>query len=196
MKKCIILLVLTISAAYGYAADYQVIAEELNVRSCPSTKCDVISSLKQGEKVQGQVAETGWLKIKVNNSDGYVSTQFVKQIPASSAKPVSSVSNKSGGIGIFGIAIIVIIVLTILWILFGGKCPKCKKTHAMRVTSNCVGRENTHVTKKFETKNKGGEVVRTTERPVPATRFHYEDTHECRYCGFSYTKERTKVKEN
>ena len=175
---------------YGYAAEYKVTSDSLNVRSCASTQCDIISSLKRDEKVQGQLSSNNWIEIMVDGKVGYVSARYLEQISDTPNKR-NYFKDKSLVAGFLGI-----VAVFLLWVFFGGTCPKCKKAHAVKkISEKCVGKENTHITKKFETKNKKGEVIRTTERPVLATKFYYEELYQCKRCGHTYTKTRDEIKE-
>ncbi|MEK4868660.1 SH3 domain-containing protein [Niallia sp. FSL W8-1348] len=49
----------------------------LNLRSTPSTSGTILSKLSAGTVVIVQSEENGWSKIKVNNLEGYVSTEFL-----------------------------------------------------------------------------------------------------------------------
>ena len=49
----------------------------LNLRSTPSTSGTILSKLLAGTVVIVQSEENGWSKIKVNNLEGYVSTEFL-----------------------------------------------------------------------------------------------------------------------
>ncbi|MGN7939942.1 SH3 domain-containing protein [Metabacillus sp. 22489] len=50
----------------------------LNVRQSPSTNAKVITKLTNGTKVVVYSESNGWAKIKVNNIEGYVSSQFLR----------------------------------------------------------------------------------------------------------------------
>ncbi len=52
-------------------------ADALNVRSGASTSNSIIGSLKSGDKVEILSTSNGWHKIKYNNTQGYVSSDYI-----------------------------------------------------------------------------------------------------------------------
>lgn len=55
-------------------------ADNLNVRSGPSTATQVIGKLNRGAKVEVIAIEDGWYKIKFNNTFGYIASKYATQI--------------------------------------------------------------------------------------------------------------------
>lgn len=49
----------------------------LNVRSGPSINSDIIGSLNNGDRVNISELENGWLKIRFNGRNGYVSSRYI-----------------------------------------------------------------------------------------------------------------------
>jgi len=55
------------------------------------------------------------------------------------------------------------------------QCPKCGELSALQeIDKVCTGSRSTTVTRTVETKNKKGDVIATTEVPVPATKYFYD----------------------
>lgn len=52
----------------------------LNVRVEPNTDCNVFTSVKKGEELELEEELDGWLKININNLEGYVSRDYVKYV--------------------------------------------------------------------------------------------------------------------
>lgn len=55
-------------------------ADNLNVRSGPSTDFQIIGKLNKGAQVEVIAIEEGWYKIKFNNSFGYIASKYASQI--------------------------------------------------------------------------------------------------------------------
>lgn len=63
----------------------------LNVRSGPSTKYNVIGSLRKNESVIILSSDNGWSKVKLsNNKEGYASNKYIKQDTASNSNNSSN----------------------------------------------------------------------------------------------------------
>lgn len=60
----------------------------VNVRSLPSTDGDKLGSLSKNQEVTvtGQCNETGWYRIKLNDSDAYVSNKYLSSEPVATAQ--------------------------------------------------------------------------------------------------------------
>jgi hypothetical protein len=63
----------------------------LNVRACPGTACQVIGTVKKGQKLEVLTVEGKWLKININNKTGYVSRKYVKTID----KTIDGIQNRT-----------------------------------------------------------------------------------------------------
>ncbi|SDM51900.1 Mannosyl-glycoprotein endo-beta-N-acetylglucosaminidase [Fictibacillus solisalsi] len=67
---------------------YVKVSGALNLRKDATTKSAVIKTLKDGEKVTVYSESSGWAKIKVGSSTGYVSTKYLTAAkPGSTSKP-------------------------------------------------------------------------------------------------------------
>ena len=75
-------------------------ADVLNVRSGASTSHSIIGSLKSGSKVEITETANGWHKIKYNNTQGYVSADFIKINSNSNETPAPPTHNVSGKVAI------------------------------------------------------------------------------------------------
>ena len=63
------------------------------------------------------------------------------------------------------------------------KCPKCGQLSALQeINRVCTGSRSTTVTRTVETKNRNGDVIATTEVPVPATNYFYDIHLTCKFC--------------
>lgn len=75
---------------------YVISQNTLNIRSGPSTKHEVIGTLKHGDQVTatGQTSD-GWYQVSYNGSVGYVSSQYLSESvpPAASETPDASFSD-------------------------------------------------------------------------------------------------------
>lgn len=77
--QLVLILLLTLCATYVLGQDtYFVEASALNVRACPGTACEVIGTVKKGQKLDVLAREGNWYKISLNNQTGYVSRKYVK----------------------------------------------------------------------------------------------------------------------
>lgn len=68
----------------------------LNVRSGPSSEHDKLGMLKYGEKVSvtGKI-DNNWYRIAYNGKDGYVSAQYLSDVPLESSTPSDSSNTES-----------------------------------------------------------------------------------------------------
>jgi hypothetical protein len=77
------------------------------------------------------------------------------------------------------------------------KCHRCGKLSAMQeVKRVCTGSRATTVYKTIPTRNRNGEVIATTEVPVPATEYDYDVYLCCRFCNYKSMSQTYRVSEN
>lgn len=57
-----------------------VVARSLNVRSCPSTDCEVISSNTRGTKLISYERRNGWIRVSDNEPEMWVAEQFTEDL--------------------------------------------------------------------------------------------------------------------
>lgn len=88
----------------------KVIATTLNVRECPNTDCLIIDKLHKNDKVDilDESIENGWVKIKANSIEGFVSIKYISETSI-----FSSIGN------IERISFIIIGLVIILFVSFG-----------------------------------------------------------------------------
>ncbi|MDA1674530.1 SH3 domain-containing protein [Bacillus cereus group sp. TH152-1LC] len=64
---------------------YVVTADSLNVRNQPSTAGTIVGKVSNGQEVQYvKTVDNGWMQIKYNNKDAYVSSAYVEKVSANS----------------------------------------------------------------------------------------------------------------
>ncbi|GER67132.1 hypothetical protein BpJC4_16030 [Weizmannia acidilactici] len=73
--------------------------DPLNMRTAPSASASIITKLARGVKVEVYAETTGWSKIKVYGTTGYVSSKSLSTTkPSGSASPGGSTGTSSGGV--------------------------------------------------------------------------------------------------
>lgn len=77
-----------------------VTADTLNVRSGASTSHSIIGTLKASSKVEITETSNGWHKIKYNNTQGYVSVDYIKLNNGSTETPEPPSHNIDGKVAI------------------------------------------------------------------------------------------------
>lgn len=88
----------------------KVTASTLNVRECPNTDCVILDKLQKNDKVDivDESLENGWVKVKTNNIEGFVSNKYISE-----KSIFSSIGN------IERISFIIIGLIVILFVSFG-----------------------------------------------------------------------------
>jgi uncharacterized protein YgiM (DUF1202 family) len=56
-----------------------VIAEHLNIRSCPGTYCKGLDVLAEGQQLEVVLSRGEWLKVYVNGKVGWVNSAYVDE---------------------------------------------------------------------------------------------------------------------
>jgi uncharacterized protein YxeA len=93
--------------------------------------------------------------------------------------------------------LVVIAIIVIAVLVFSTRCPKCRKFFALvKIKKDCYEQKASHITKKFQDRNKDGKVIRTREVAVPATTYYYKITYKCSYCGFQEIRNKEETKAN
>lgn len=90
MKKSILLLfVFLLSVTSVYADYYIVTANSLNVRSKPNSQAQVVTKVKQNQKVQviSFSDNKQWAKVAVGSRQGWVSAKYIEPAPAAVTTP-------------------------------------------------------------------------------------------------------------
>ncbi|WP_205753447.1 N-acetylmuramoyl-L-alanine amidase, partial [Bacillus cereus] len=65
---------------------YVVTADSLNVRNQPSTAGTIVGKVSNGQEVQYvKTVDNGWMQIKYNNKDAYVSSAYIEKVSANSS---------------------------------------------------------------------------------------------------------------
>lgn len=80
------------SVAFGNSTFIvEITAESLNVRDQPTTKGEIISSFKKGEKIVASTSYPGWVMVLINgNTFGYISSKYIKILKVVSTEKDSS----------------------------------------------------------------------------------------------------------
>ncbi len=175
---------------------YKVTASKLNVRNDIGANAEVIGQLDKDQQIKVLKISDGWAEIEYNNENGYVAEKYIVKI---SFKSDTENNNENDDYSDpFWIYIgIIIIVLYYVFYRYKKRCRKCKKWGAMKQISKELKEEKpTHIKKSFDRKNKKGEVTSTYEKPVPATKYLYLITEQCKYCSAKNEFYKTKTKEN
>lgn len=84
MKLKLFLAALSLCSAASLFADanYMVTSSSrLNVRRAPSTRGAVLGTFKSGQEITVLSITSGWAKVEFNNSVGYVSAKFIRELP-------------------------------------------------------------------------------------------------------------------
>lgn len=78
----LLLLFIGLSVSLCFAAqDYRVkVKTTLNVRSLPDPKSSVLGTLNNGDHIEVYEIANGWAKIKFNNKEAYISSEFISPI--------------------------------------------------------------------------------------------------------------------
>lgn len=109
----------------------------------------------------------------------------------------SDLTNSSLKTALYVISALGLLYGLVNWMLWVNRCRECLRWNALvRVSKEETDRKETTITKTFKTKNSKGEVVKTTETPVPATKYFYLVTKKCKYCGDISLYNTTKVEED
>ncbi|WP_257147899.1 SH3 domain-containing protein [Bacillus thuringiensis] len=73
--------------------DYYVNASTLNVRSGAGTNYGIIGALQKGTKVTVLSEQNGWSKINYNGKNGYISSQYLSNTPASDGSDTNNLES-------------------------------------------------------------------------------------------------------
>lgn len=80
----------------------------LNLRSCPSTKCEIVGKLMSGESVYVEEYQGDWVKVQTDISSGYVAKRLL----------IDNISSSSDETNLFTSLIILILVLCVAWFFY------------------------------------------------------------------------------
>lgn len=95
---------------------------------------------------------------------------------------------------ILAIVFIVFVIIPILAYRASMHCSNCKKYGMEQIDKKEVDRYSTTKRVTEKVRNKKGEVIRTVEKEVPATKIIYSCTFKCKYCGFEEKRKKDEVK--
>lgn len=159
----------------------------LNVRSCPSTNCAIVTKLNKGDKVEVDKIDGDWASVTIKEKTGFAVNRSLRSSYAYLWWYVI------GGIG-----------LLLLYsrhlareeekrqqqkheaFLLATKCPKCETLGAMSEAGReCIERRKSTIIKTIKTQYK--DYTKTQERLVPATTYIYKVTITCSNCGHTVT---------
>ena len=175
---------------------YQVTTEALNVRSSASKDADIISKFYLGDSVYVIDYSKSWSQVKINETTtGFVASKYISKDFKSSTKPATQSYNSRTPTD-FSPFIYLAIIAIILYTVYPGyknKCKACGRWYAMKITDEeVVDRVRASVKKTTKERNSKGEVIRTNEVYIPATKTKYLVTEICKHCGHEekyYTSE-------
>lgn len=180
---------------------YQVTTETLNVRSAASKEADIVSKFYLGDSVYVLEYSKSWSEVKVNDTTtGFVASKYLsKDFNATTKSKSQSYSSSRTPIDFspFIYCAIIAIILYIVYRRYKGKCKACGRWYAMKISDEeVVDRVNASVKKTTKERNSKGEVIRTNEVYIPATKTKYLITETCKHCGHEEKYYTTETKEN
>ncbi|GEM_PF-2697118 len=202
MRKLIAICIICNIPCFSAIADTMVVkVPVLNVRSCPSTDCNIINKLSKGDKVNVSDTNMGWAKIETDkDKTGYVINRSLRKSYAY----------------LWWYIILILIVCGLCdkfyenvkikrkqlaeqereerWKL-ATKCPKCGTLGAMTdISRECIGQKDSKIIKVTKTQYK--DYTKTQEHLVPATTYTYRVKTTCTNCGHTVISTETKKVEN
>lgn len=201
MKKVLIISCCLLWASDCFAETKVVRVPVLNVRSCPSTDCNIINKLSKGDKVNVSGTNMGWAKIETDkDTTGYVINRSLRKSYAY----------------LWWYIVLILIVCGLYdkfyenvkvkrkqlaeqereerWKL-ATKCPKCGTLGAMTdISRECIGQKNSKIIKVTKTQYK--DYTKTQEHLVPATTYTYRVKTTCTNCGHTVISTETQKLEN
>ena len=80
----------------------------LNLRSCPSTKCEIVGKLMSGKSIYVEEYQGDWVKVQTDIGNGYVVKRLL----------VDNLPHSSDETNLFASLIILILVLSIAWFFY------------------------------------------------------------------------------
>ena len=126
--------------------------------------------------------------------------QIIQQPSSEQLSSEKDSSDNSGVIYFILIVIGVFLILVVLIIIFyryEKKCSNCKKWNAMKeYQRDLIGEKASKIKKTLKTKDRNGNVIKTTEVYVPATIYYYDIHRKCKYCGYKDTIKESEKKED
>ncbi len=139
----------------------------LNVRTCSSTNCDIITKLNKGDTVDIVKEYESWVEIKTAD------------------KKQGFVIKKSLDYNYFAWVILFLVLCVFIWrwtTYLNNRCPGCKKSTLQQIEKKCIEKHKTNIKTTLYTYHKDGKTSRK-EVLVPATAYTYEITKKCSNCG-------------
>lgn len=196
MKIAYTFLLLLISTTLFAQQYYQVSANVLNVRSAADKNSGIISKLNLGDRVYVVENSDGWSQIRLNETTtGFVASKYLSNDfkSSESSELKNNINNTPTDFSPLIYIAIVAISLYIIYERYKGKCKDCGRWYAMKITDEeVVDRIPASIKKTLKEKNGKGEILKTTEVYIPATKTKYLVTETCKYCGHEkkyYTSE-------
>lgn len=196
MKIAYTFLLLLISTTLFAQQYYQVSANVLNVRSAADKNSEIISKLNLGDRVYVVENSDGWSQVRLNETTtGFVASKYLSNDfkSSESSELKNNINNTPTDFSPLIYIAIVAISLYIIYERYKGKCKDCGRWYAMKITDEeVVDRIPASIKKTLKEKNGKGEILKTTEVYIPATKTKYLVTETCKYCGHEkkyYTSE-------
>ena len=150
---------------------------------------------EETNKIDKKTPKKKQKKLEKNNKN-----QTIQQFSSKQLSGEKDSSDNSGVIYFILIVIGVFLILVVLIIIFyryEKKCSNCKKWNAMKeYQRDLIGEKASKIKKTLKTKDRNGNVIKTTEVYVPATIYYYDIHRKCKYCGYKDTVKESEKKEN
>lgn len=200
MKIIYTLLILFISNSLFAQQYYQVTTDVLNVRSSADKNSEVIYKLNLGDSVYVVEYSSGWSQVRLNETTtGFVASKYLsKDFKSSETSELkNNINNTPTDFSPLIYIAIVAITLYIVYRRYKGRCKDCGRWYAMKITDEeVVDRVSASVKKTIKEKNGQGEIIKTKEVYIPATKTKYLVTETCKYCGHGKSYYTSETKEN
>lgn len=200
MKIIYILLILFISNPLFAQQYYQVTTDVLNVRSSADKNSEIISKLNLGDSIYVVEYSDGWSQVRLNETTtGFVASKYLSKDFKSSEISELRNNTKSTPTDFSPLIYLAIVAigLYIVYRRYKRKCKECGRWYAMKITDEeVVDRVSASVKKTIKEKNGQGEIIKTKEIYIPATKTKYLVTETCKYCGHEKRYYNSETKEN
>ena len=176
----IIFLIAFVSLNTIYAKDQYYSTSDLNIRSEPTVKSEILFVIKKGTKVEIINKTNNWYKISYNGKQGFASAKFLK--PSNS---------KQGNRNLLLWIITFIIIWYLIRKIWKTRCPKCGKFFVGKYLGRKFSHEETRTKWEKETYthyNNNRQKTGTTEKAVKV--YYdvdiYEYHYACKKCNHKW----------
>ena len=179
----------------GYSLEY-VDASEMPPKASKSSDIELTEEKNDNDVIKNHEKQKGKKQKKRKNKNKQNNVAPQKTIVDDTQPDKLGKNGKKVSYFIFG-AIALALMYLIYKIYRFRRCPDCHGWNQLRlVEKEIVDEKPTSVTEERQMKNSKGEVIRTYEVEVPATRYEILKTYRCKNCGSEFETTSYKVVKN